>query len=250
MAIRWRKGDAIRLGRAVADFNRTINKLQTEENKLYLPKLKEYQEIKQNIYTRNELNRIIRSLRRIKKEDALELYTTKAGETLTKYERRELGYMSAAAQRRITLQLKEFEKAEQPFKTEEERTLESQRRNLKKIEQLKGADFRRLKSRIENIGTSDYSYKMALQFQLNYIKEMEKYKDYNNYDLLKQKMESFKNPIDFYNHIKNKDLLVDLTYQSDQFLAQEGFNRFIELWYDDNYFEMPDEVTHFEFSGK
>lgn len=246
--IRWSKGDAIKLGRAVAEFNKTINKLQTEENKLYLPDLKNYQEIKQNIYTRQELNRILRSLKRIKKENALDLYTTQAGETLTRYERAELGYMSAAAQRRITRELKEFKTAERPYKTAEERTLEAQRKNLRKIEQLQGADFRRLKQRIENVGKSDFSYRRALQFQLNYLKEMEKYKGFKNYNILQEKLESFRDPEAFYNFVKDKDLLVDLTYQSDEQYSEERFNWFVQQWYDDSYFEMPDTISDFHFS--
>ena len=30
--IRWKQGDFIRLGRAVADFNKKVNRLQSEEN--------------------------------------------------------------------------------------------------------------------------------------------------------------------------------------------------------------------------
>ena len=51
--------------------------------------------------TRRELNRIINSLRRFKKEGAEELYTTQAGEQMTKWERRELGIQSGIAVRRL-----------------------------------------------------------------------------------------------------------------------------------------------------
>lgn len=76
--IQWKQGDYIKLGRAVADFNRKVNKLQAEENKLYLPNLIEYKEAKENITTRQELNRLVNSLRRFNREGAEELYTTKA----------------------------------------------------------------------------------------------------------------------------------------------------------------------------
>ena len=88
--IRWKRGDYIKLGKAVADFNRKITKLQAEENKLYLPNIIEYKEAKENILTRAELNRLVNSLRRFQRAGAEDLYVTEAGEELTKWERREL----------------------------------------------------------------------------------------------------------------------------------------------------------------
>ena len=88
--IKWQQKDYLSLGRAVANFNKKINELQSEEKKLYLPELKNYKDIKENIQTRSELNRVINSLKRFSKEGAEDLYTTKAGEQITKWERQEL----------------------------------------------------------------------------------------------------------------------------------------------------------------
>lgn len=88
--IKWQQKDYLSLGRAVSNFNKKINELNKEEKKLYLPELKNYKDIKENIQTRQELNRVINSLKRFSKEGAEELYTTKAGEQITKWERQEL----------------------------------------------------------------------------------------------------------------------------------------------------------------
>ena len=88
--IKWKKGDYISLGKAISNFNKKINELQAEENKLYLPNIIEYKEAKENITTRSELNRLINSLRRFQKQGAEELYVTQAGEEITKWERKEL----------------------------------------------------------------------------------------------------------------------------------------------------------------
>lgn len=90
--IRWSRSDYVKLGKAVSNFNRTINEHETLENKLYLPKEIEYKEIKEKITTRKELNRVIKSLRRITADNALELYETEAGEQITNWERKELRY--------------------------------------------------------------------------------------------------------------------------------------------------------------
>lgn len=66
--IRWRQGDYVKLGKAVAQFNRKIKEIQTEENKMYLPSFEKYEWQKENIKTRQEYNRVINSLKRFSQE--------------------------------------------------------------------------------------------------------------------------------------------------------------------------------------
>lgn len=232
--IRWKQGDYVKLGKAVAEFNKKINKLNAEENKLYLPDTIEYKEAKENITTRKELNRLVNSLRRFQREGAEELYTTQAGEDITKWERRELGIQSRIAQTRLQRELKALnEPLESGFSRAQMgstrvREIEAQLRNLKQIETKSGYEFRALKRRIQRVGTSDYSMRKAITYQENYIKEMEKYSHFDNYDKLMAKLKSFKNPISFYEFVSKTELTADLTYQSDEYYTQEYFNRFIE----------------------
>ena len=108
--IRWKRGDYISLGRAISQFNKKINELKQVDNKAYYPSTINYQETKENIKTRNELNRLINSLRRFQREGAEDLYTTQSGEEITKWERRELGIQSRIAQTRLKKELKELNK--------------------------------------------------------------------------------------------------------------------------------------------
>ena len=232
--IRWKQGDYIRLGKAVSDFNKKINELQTEENKLYFPEKIDYKEAKENITTRSELNRIINSLRRFKREGAEELYTTEAGEQITRWERRELGIQSRIAQTRLRAELKELNKPlESGFSRVQmgsirAREIEAQIKNLKQIENKKGYEFKRLKERIQNIGTSDYVMKKALVYRENYLKEMEKYSHFDNYDKLIAKLNSIQNPIAFFKFMSQNELTQDLTYQSDEYYSQQAFNGFLQ----------------------
>lgn len=232
--IRWKQGDYVKLGKAVAEFNKKINKLNAEENKLYLPDTIEYKEAKENITTRAELNRMINSLKRFQKEGAEELYTTQAGEDITKWERRELGIQSRIAQTRLQRELKALnEPMESGFSRAQMgstrvREIEAQLRNLKQIETKSGYEFQRLRSRIARSGVSDYTMKKAIVYMENYLKEMEKYSHFDNYDKLMAKLKSFTNPISFYNFVSKTELTADLTYQSDEYYTQEYFNRFIE----------------------
>lgn len=232
--IRWKQGDYVKLGRAVSDFNKKVNRLQSEENKLYLPDVIEYKEAKENITTRAELNRMINSLKRFQREGAEELYTTQAGEDITRWERKELGIQSRIAQSRLTRELKALnEPMDSGFSRAQMgsarvREIEAQIRNLKQIETKSGYEFQRLRSRIARSGVSDYTMKKAIVYMENYLKEMEKYSHFDNYDLLMAKLKSFSNPISFYNFVSKTELTADLTYQSDEFYTQEYFNRFIE----------------------
>lgn len=232
--INWRQGDFIRLGQAVARFNKKINELQAEENKLYLPETISYTEAKENITTRRELNRLINSLRRFQREGAEDLYTTQSGEEITKWERRELGIQSRIAQTRLQNELKTLnEPTESGFSRAQMgsirvREINAQIKNLKNIESAVGYEFNRLRDRLSRMGTSDYTMKKAIVFRENYLKEMEKYSHFDNYEKLMKKLRSFTNPISFFNFVSQNELTGDLTYQSDETFSQQAFNSFVQ----------------------
>ena len=232
--IRWRQGDFIRLGQAVSRFNKKINELQAEENKLYLPETISYAEAKENITTRRELNRLINSLRRFQREGAEDLYKTQSGEEITKWERRELGIQSRIAQTRLKNELKTLnEPTESGFSRAQMgsmrvREINAQIKNLKNIESAVGYEFNRLRERLSRMGASDYAMKKAIVFRENYLKEMEKYSSYDNYDKLMKKLNSITNPISFYNFVAQNEFAGDMTYQSDEVYTQEAFNSFLQ----------------------
>lgn len=232
--ISWRKGDFIRLGRAVSDFNKKINRLNAEEKKLYLPETISYQEAKENIMTRKELNRLINSLRRFQKEGAEDLYITEGGAELSKWERRELGIQSRIAQQRLGRELKGLETpngegySRVQMGSLRAREIQAQIKKLKNIEKESKANFYLIKDRIIRWGASDYTIKKAIVFQKNYLQEMEKYSSFDNYEKLMKKLHSFTNPVSFYNFVSQNEFAGDLTYQSDEVYTQEAFNSFLQ----------------------
>ena len=80
--------------------------------------------------------------------------------------------------------------------------------------------------------------KRATQYKENYLKALEQMSNYDNYDLLKEKLDSIKNPEEFYDFIKQSDQLSDLfEYYETSTQAQtyggfdnnqEAFNRALE----------------------
>lgn len=210
--INWKRGDYISLGRAVSNFNKKIRELQAEENKLYLPDEINYKEAKENITTRKELNRLVNSLRRFQRQGAEDLYTTQAGESITKWERRELGIQSRIAQTRLRAELKNLEKPLESGYSRVQmgsiraREIEAQIKNLKQIETKKGYEFNNLRQRIMSMGRSDYVMKKATIFRENYLKEMQKYSHFDNYEKLMNKLQSIKNPVAFFDFVSQNEL--------------------------------------------
>ena len=219
--IKWKKGDLISLGKAVSQFNKKINELQKEENKLYLPEKIDFNEAKENIFTRKELKRLINSLRRFQKEGAEELYKTQSGEEMTKWERQELGIQSRIAQTRLRKELKELNKptdsgfSKAQMGSQRVKEIKAQIENLRQIEKKSGYEFNMLKRRIQNVGKSDYSMRKAIIFRENYYKMLENYKNYENYERFIFELDKIKNPKSFYEFISQNELLADINYMYD-----------------------------------
>ena len=249
--IKWKRGDYIKLGRAVSDFNKRINELQQEENKLYLPTPIAYSNVKENITTRQELNRLINSLRRFKQEDAGELYITQSGEQITKWERRELGRQVGIAKRRLNKELQELNEptiggfSRVQMGSMRAREIEGQLKRFEKLETKTGYEFNQLKKAIRFQGSSDYLMKKSIVYRENYINEMKKYKNFDNYERLMEKLESISNPIKFYEFVSKNELTKDLTYNSDMFYSQAEFNRFVSDLLDEDIEDQTDIVKDF-----
>lgn len=227
--IRWKRGDYIKLGRAVSDFNKKINELNAVEKKLYLPDLVDYKVAKEEILTRQDLNRMINSLRRFKEEGAEELYVTQAGEKMTKWERKELGIASRVAQRRLQAELKELQAQEQTKYMGSGRTsaIKGSIAKLKQIETKKGKEY---KEYIKQMGKASYNFSRLEKFRETTLYNLKILSQTNEefqpvYDYLKK----VTNPEDFYDNFKDNEALNDfyVWYKSPESYA--GFNESQEL---------------------
>lgn len=61
--IKWKHGDYVKLGKAVANFNKKIGEIANTDNYDILPQPIDYKDLKSRIYNRKELNRKIKSLK-------------------------------------------------------------------------------------------------------------------------------------------------------------------------------------------
>lgn len=232
MAIRWKNADYLTLGRAVANFNKKINRLNAEEKKLYLPDNINYKDVKGRIQTRKELNRILNSLRSFSKEGAEDLYITEAGELMTKWERQELSKQTRIAENSLRKELKELEKPYSSGYSKAQmgsityKNILAQIRNLRKLEQKKGYEFTKLKDRIKNIGSLDYDMVKATIYRENFMYAISFSEGMEGYDLLLKRLNRIKNPVNFYNFVKKSNVFSDifLYYKPGEGLVYGGFN--------------------------
>lgn len=214
--IRWKQGDYIRLGQAVSLFNRTINEHKTLENSLYLPEEADYKDLKNTIQTRQELNRVISSLRSITNKNALNLYETEAGEQITNWERKNLSKLSQNIIKRLTGELTELYKPlDTGFSPVEmghyrPREIEATIEQLNNLEKLQGEKFTRLKNKINYLGRADYTYKKARTYRENFMEELTELK---NIDPAFQEVYNYfnriKNPVTFFETAQKSSILQD-----------------------------------------
>lgn len=227
--IRWDRSATTRLGKAIANFNKKVNRLN-QEQKLYLPSEYDYQTEKARITTRKELNRFIKSLSNFMKEGSEQLVFLDSGVPITEWEEKELNRNMLTATKRLEKEISGINRAEFPFETQQESTAKAYIKSMSNWKNLKGKDLERMKIRLRFFGSADVEMRKAILYREHYLKEMEKYKNFQNYDLLLEKMESIKNPLEFYNHIKDNMLVSDLNYQSDEYYTQAEFDGFVEEW--------------------
>ena len=239
--IRWKRGDYVRLSKAINKFNKEIASL---ENKGYsnLPEIKSYKSVKENIYTRKELNRLVNSMKKFNLETA-KTVELESGQKLTAWEYRDIKLARNRARKYLEGKLEEQQRNNPYAKFGlETKEIETTRQTIKSLSKLEKADSKfemnRLMNRIKNLGSYDVEMKRASNYRENYMKALEQMSNYDNYEILKKKLDSIKNPEEFYEYISNNNNLSDLFeyYESSPQAQtyggynnnQEAFNRALE----------------------
>lgn len=241
--IRWKQGDFIKLGRAVAEFNKTIKKLENENNKLYLPEQVSYKELKEKIVTRQGFNEALNDLKALNKESSQKVVTIETGEEVLKWYYDKVNRNAERRERELINQLAGMNLAEnkkaKPYRTVEEKQARAELKNLRSIwkkskitnEGLKkditrGERQKRTSNILKN-NDKDSNPRKEQQYFKNYKKVLGRYKTMQNYDKLEEYLNKT-NAHDFWVKVKDDEMLVDITYESDNTRGQDSFNRFLE----------------------
>lgn len=85
-------------------------------------------------------------------------------------------------------------------------------RNLKDLEIRRTGDFMRLKERLQTYGSLDYKYMKATIFRENFELALEEssYKNLSNFNILKSKLDTIKNPLKFFEFVSKSEVFSDL----------------------------------------
>lgn len=196
--IKWNRSDIGKLSSAVRMFNKTIKKLESAESDLVLPDVVDYKELKSGITTRQELNRMIGSLRRFTNPAKQKAIKLDSGIEITAWEYTELKAERRRAEKRLTGELFGLEAT---LGTGNKRINEIRGTiaSLQKLETATGEDFKRIRERIKVQGTSDFNRKKAKTFQDNFIKA---FKGMGRKEIVEY-AQKFKDPEEFWNAIKD-----------------------------------------------
>lgn len=224
--IKWKRGDYIKLSKAVSRFNKVLSDLDTQAD--YLPEAPEYKTLRDHIHTRKELNRVIRSLGSATTENLQTKVQLESGVELSKWEFRELKLARNRALRNLARE-KEGILSERPSigmgdeRLSEIRAIEM---SFEKLETSSGATFERLAERIKQLGKMDYKMSKDIQFRENFYKALEGISNFQNYDVLKREIDKIKNPSKFYEYVKRSPVLMDLFlwYKESDSLFYGGFS--------------------------
>lgn len=225
--IRWKKGDYIKLGQAVSRFNKIINQLDDDERK-YLPDLKEYKDIKEHISSRKELNRVINSLKRANIENLTATKSFDSGEEISKWEFSEINKAKRRALKNLEVERAGILQSRQSIGMGDERLSEIRaiEDSFNRLNEKTGSDLQRLKQRIFAIGKSDYKLSKDVLFMKNFYTALEGISNFQNYDILKRELDKIKNPTKFYEYVSKSPVLMDLFlwYKESDSLFYGGFN--------------------------
>ena len=100
-------------------------------------------------------------------------------------------------------------------------TITATQNNLKSLERLRDFEYKDTKQRILKLGSKDYNLRKAMIYKENYLNSLQEMSTYDNFELLKSKLESIQNPIKFYEYVQNSEVLQDLfLYYKDKATSQ------------------------------
>ena len=254
--LQWNKTVTKELRTAVSNFNKRIRELQIDGERDYLPAELDYQEVKSRIKTKDELNRVTRQLKQFNRKESIELEQLKSGEYITKWEYKKLKKEQERAIQNAEEQIRELkgrkplkkrrskkerekekeenekEKNESKMGNSEIRQLEGRIKDLQEFEYLKGVKLKRMKTRINNLGDVNYSYRRTLNYREKYMEALENHHSHlDGYkELVDYLNKKYKNPFDFYNLMKSTGNIniIDIQWVSDEVFEQNEFYGFIE----------------------
>lgn len=212
--------DFITLEKAVNKFNKKVRELERlTDDSSYLPETRNFKEVLKSFETRDEFNRIIKSLNNFSTQKSSGVRVTlETGQEISRWELTELNRARRRAYKNLMTEKETILNERISIGIGDERLREINRQ-LEKVENVlktNQRDFNRIKDQVFKYGSTDYYFKQDLLFQKNFLEAIKDLRYLENYDILLNEINKRKNPTDLWNWVKNSEILAD-----------------VFLWYDD-----------------
>ena len=212
--------DFITLEKAVNKFNKKVRELERlTDDSSYLPETRNFKEVLKSFETRDEFNRIIKSLNNFSTQKSSGVRVTlETGQEISRWELTELNRARRRAYKNLMTEKATILNERISIGIGDERLREINRQ-LEKVENIlktNQRDFNRIKDQVFKYGSIDYYFKQDLLFQKNFLEAIKDLRYLENYDILLNEINKRKNPTDLWNWVKNSEILAD-----------------VFLWYDD-----------------
>lgn len=216
--IRWNKQDSIKLQKAINHFNRELGKVESKEN---IPSRVKYDELRDRIVTRRELETIVKSLERATSTNLEATEELASGEKISKWEYDDTIRRKNQASINLLNELDSInrKRAETGNRymgeeriSEIQSTLEVLDSSLDDLKTLN-----KNKRRLQIIGRTDYETYRNKIFMQNFYTALEGAKNFEHYKEFRTIIKQIRNPNKFYEILKTSPILMDifLWYKAD-----------------------------------
>lgn len=210
--IRWNAHDSSRLQSAIDHFNRELQKVENKEN---LPQRAKYDDFRDRIISRRELESTIKSLN---SANVMNLSSTEelgSGERVSTWEYQDTIRRKNLAGINLLNELDELnrKRAESGnnLKMGEERISEIQSTLSLLDESLEDLEsFKKSSRKLKIYGREDIELYKKKIFMDNFKTAVQGLQNFEHYKELKEKMNELKNPAKFYEVMKKSDILMDI----------------------------------------
>ena len=210
--IRWKRTDSENLTRAVNKFNREVKALKNED--ITLPSKVNYNDLRDHIATRKELEEVINSLTSANERTLTETQKLESGEEVSLYEYNEAVRKKDIATKNLIQEMNKIQgdrnitgniyMGEERI-TEIESTLDALNTTFESKE-----NFERMQKRLDFLGRTDYELARNKQFMENFFTALDDISNFENAEKLKKELKKIRNPNKFYEYVKKSPILMDI----------------------------------------
>ena len=209
--IRWNKQDSMRLEKAINRFNREISKIENKEN---LPAKVKYNELRDRIVSRRELNSVINSLNKANESNLSSMEELASGEKISTWEYQDTIRRKNQASINLLNELDEInrKRAETGNRYMGEERISEIQSTLDILDSSLDdlASFNKNKKRLQMLGRTDYQTYRNNLFMDNFYKALDGAKNFEHYSEFKKMIKQIRNPNKFYEVMKTSPILMDI----------------------------------------